>query len=149
MGGYVAWCSPNKTCCEKLRTHHPTTSPALGQHANWRGGGQILPPIPYFSRISKKTAACSAAVFGIPAYNSITHLVCQFWPPRSKGQVTRLGQSRNITAAVKTVSVRMIWSFKGTIRARIPAKCISRISHFRDVRPGNLLTCSHYVPMGE
>ena len=41
-----------------------------------------------------KTTAHSAAKFDIPAHNSWTHLVCKFWLPRSKGQVTRSGQSQ-------------------------------------------------------
>ena len=64
-------------------------------------GGRFCPPphTPSCPRYIKKTAARSVTVFGIPAYNSITHLVWKFWHHSSKGQVTRSGQSRNITSA--------------------------------------------------
>ena len=71
--------------------------------------------------------------------------MCKLWPPRSKGQVTRSGQSRNINSAPASKFkialwhslVRMIWNFQATIRAWIPTKKLSRISHFRDLRSGH------------
>ena len=56
------------------------------------GGGQILPPLYLANNL--KTVARSAAKFDTPAYNLRTHLVCKFWLPRSKGQVTRSGQTQ-------------------------------------------------------
>ena len=52
-------------------------------HAHWRGENLSPPPLTYSSGISKKTAMHSDTVFGIPAYNLTTHLVCKFYLPRS------------------------------------------------------------------
>ena len=59
--------------------------------------GGILCPHLFFAN-NLKTVVRSAAKFGIPAHNSLTNLVCKFWLSRSKGQVTRSGQSQMCTS---------------------------------------------------
>ena len=53
------------------------------------GGADIRPPPRRFFVDNGKTAARSAAKFGMTIPSSLLHMMCKFWLPNLKGQVTR------------------------------------------------------------
>ena len=97
-------------------------------------GAYYAPPV-FFSNISKM-AGRSTAKFRVPAHKLRIHVVCKVRLPRSKGQVTRSGQSQMCTPGpasnledrvVGTVLVRMFSNFHDEILEWIPTECIFRI----------------------
>ena len=73
----------------------------LFPHAHWR---RLL-----FAQISQ-TAARSAAKFDVLAHKSRIHLVCKFLLPRSKGQLTRSGQSQMCTQGSASNLKIVLWA---------------------------------------
>ena len=71
--------------------------------------GGILCRHLFFANISK-TAARSVAKVGLPAHQSRIHLVCKFCLPRSKGQVTRSGQSHMCTPGPASSLKIVLWA---------------------------------------
>ena len=49
-----------------------------------------------FSTITQKRRRAAPLNFRVPSYNSMTHIVWNFWPEVTKGQVTRSRQSSEV-----------------------------------------------------
>ena len=108
------------------------------------GGAGIRPPLRFFAD-SSKTAARSAAKFGIPIPTSIPHIVCKFWPHTTKGQVTRSGQvtlPQNVNFEVcnptkPTVVEIGSWQSQEIVSASRATTCISWNFYIDDLRSGH------------
>ena len=80
-------------------------------HTRTGGEGQILPPPPpIFSRISKQRRRTAPPCLAYLLRILKKHLVWKSWTPRSKGQVTRSGQIRNITSAPASKFKIALWT---------------------------------------
>ena len=109
------------------------------------GGGHLSTPPWWFFRDSEKTAARSAAKFGIPIPTSIPHIVCKFWTHITKGQVTRSGQvtiPQNVNSEVcnptkPTVVDIETWHSQEVVSTPRATTCISRIFYIDDLRSGH------------
>ena len=108
------------------------------------GGGRFCPSHLFFANNLKMTER-GAAKFGIPAHNSRTHLVCKFWLPRSKGQVTMSGQSQMCTSGPASNFNFALWAhllseWFESLRMRYWRGCQQivylRFFHFGDLGPG-------------
>ena len=88
---------------------------------------------------SRKTAARSAAVSGMPFHVSISHPYIKFQPTIVSGQATRPGQ---VTLPKKSWLRRdysfkiSIWNFQELIKVSAPTKCISLNFDLGDLRSG-------------
>ena len=80
-------------------------------HTRTGGERQILPPPPpIFSRISKQRRRTAPPCLAYLLRILKKHLVWKSWTPRSKGQVTRSGQIRNITSAPASKFKIALWT---------------------------------------
>ena len=105
----------------------PTPPPVTGCGLTRALEGAYYAPHLFFAN-TLKTAARSAAKFDIPAHNSWTHLVFKFWLPRSKGQVTRSGQSQMCTSGPASNFNFALWAqlyfeWFETLRMRYWRRC--------------------------